>query len=66
VNPRATAILLALSEANRSLARARVEFLLLDDEETAEMLRETIDDNSTVMEALVRQQRKAHPVQVAS
>ena len=66
MSPRAAAAVAALADANIALRRARVTFLEMGDRETAKLLRETIEDNETVMEALVRQQRRAHPVQVVS
>ena len=66
MSPRAKAAVAALADANIALRRARVTFLEMGDRETAKLLRETIEDNETVMEALVRQQRRAHPVHVVS
>lgn len=62
----AVVALLALADANKAMKKALIAFAQMGDRETAKLLRETIEDNTAVMKALVLQEQREHPEERAS
>lgn len=62
----AVVALLALSDANKAMKKALIAFAQMGDRETAKLLRESIEDNTAVMRALVLQEQRTHPEDLAS